>query len=53
MKALRRFLKRLAASATTEPDDERLREELEAHVAMQAAEYHAPARQRRTPGGKR
>jgi predicted permease len=39
VKALRRFVKRLAASATTEPDDDRLREELEAHVAMQAAEY--------------
>ncbi|HET9395463.1 MAG TPA: ABC transporter permease, partial [Nitrospiraceae bacterium] len=38
MKAIRRFLKRLTASATTQHDEERLREELEAHVAMQTAE---------------
>lgn len=39
MRALRRFLKRLRISVTGQHDDERLREELEAHLAMQAAEY--------------
>jgi predicted permease len=39
MKALRRFLNRLAGSTTRRHDEERLREELDAHVAMQAAEY--------------
>jgi macrolide transport system ATP-binding/permease protein len=36
---LRRFLKRLAVSATRQHDEERLREELEAHLAMQTDEY--------------
>jgi macrolide transport system ATP-binding/permease protein len=35
MRALRRFLKRLSGSATGRRDDERLRDELEAHLAMQ------------------
>lgn len=39
MKALRRFLSRLAASATARRDEARLREEFEAHLQMQAAEY--------------
>jgi predicted permease len=39
MKALRRFLNRLAASTTRRHNEERLREELDAHVAMQTAEY--------------
>ena len=39
VKVLRRFLKRLAVSATRQHDEERMREELEAHVAMQTAEY--------------
>jgi macrolide transport system ATP-binding/permease protein len=39
VKAIRRFLKRLTATATSEPDDERLQEELEAHIAMASAQY--------------
>ena len=39
MRALRRFLLRLTASATGRRDDERLKEELEQHVALQAAEH--------------
>ena len=39
MKAIRRFLNRLAVSATGQHHEERLREELEAHIAMQTAEY--------------
>ena len=39
MKALRRLLFRLTASATRRRDDERLKEELEQHVALQTAEY--------------
>ena len=39
MRALRRFMLRLTASATGRRDDERLREELDHHVALQAAEY--------------
>ncbi len=38
MRCLRRFLIRLAASATGRRDDERLREELEDHIAFQTAE---------------
>lgn len=38
MSTLRRFLIRLAASVTWRRDEERLREELEQHVAMQTAE---------------
>jgi predicted permease len=38
MSTLRRFLIRLAASATRRRDEQRLREELEQHVAMQTAE---------------
>jgi hypothetical protein len=38
VKALRRFLNRLFASATRRRDEARLREELEAHLQMQAAE---------------
>src|SRR5688572_21510643 len=34
----RRFLRRLIVSAARQPVDERLREELEAHLAMQTAE---------------
>jgi predicted permease len=37
MKALRRFLRRFAVSVTRQNDDERLREELEAHLEMQTA----------------
>jgi predicted permease len=39
MKALRRFLNRLAGSITRRHNEERVREELDAHVAMQTAEY--------------
>ncbi len=39
MKPWRRFLIRLAASVTRRRDDERLREELEQHVALQTAEH--------------
>ena len=38
MKALRRFLSRLSGSTTSRHDEARLREELEAHLQMQAAE---------------
>lgn len=38
MRAMRRFLARLTAVATTGPDEARLREELEHYVAMQTAE---------------
>jgi hypothetical protein len=38
MKALRRFLRRFAVSVTRQNDDERLREELEAHLEMQTAD---------------
>ena len=38
MRALRRFLSRLFASTTRRHDEARLREELEAHLQMQAAE---------------
>lgn len=39
MKGLRRFLSRLFASATRQPDEARLREELEAHLQMRTAEH--------------
>jgi predicted permease len=38
MRTLRRFLIRLAASATRRRDEERLREEIEQHVALQTAD---------------
>lgn len=38
MRTLRRFLIRLATSATRRRDEERLREELEEHLALQTAE---------------
>lgn len=38
MSSMRRFLKRLAASATRRRGDERLREELESHLEMQTAD---------------
>jgi predicted permease len=38
MKALRRFLRRFAVSVTRRNDDQRLREELEAHLEMQTAD---------------
>ncbi|MGI8743062.1 MAG: ABC transporter permease [Bryobacteraceae bacterium] len=38
MRALRRFLKRLISSATTRQDEERLRAEIEEHLALQTAE---------------
>ena len=38
MRALRRFVRRLAASATRRRDDARLRDEVEAHLALQTAE---------------
>ena len=39
MRTLRRFLLRLAAPATRRRDEERLREELEQHLALQTAEH--------------
>ena len=39
MRAVRRFLLRLTTSVTRRRDEERLREELEEHVALQAADY--------------
>ena len=39
MKPWRRFLFRLAASVTRRRDEDRLREELEQHVALQTAEH--------------
>jgi predicted permease len=38
MRTLRRFFKRLNSWATTQHDEERLRTEIEEHIAMQAAE---------------
>jgi predicted permease len=38
MRAVRRFLKRLGSWATTQPDEERLRAEIEEHLALQTAE---------------
>src|SRR5919106_4718134 len=38
MRTLRRFLIRLAASATRRRDEDRLRDELEQHLALQTAE---------------
>jgi predicted permease len=38
MKPLRRFLKRLTSWATTRKDEERLRDEIEDHLALQTAE---------------
>jgi predicted permease len=38
MRALRRFLKRLATTAMRRQDEERLREEFEGHLALQTAE---------------
>ena len=38
MRALRRFLKRLTSWATTLEDEERLRAEIEEHLALQTAE---------------
>jgi predicted permease len=38
MRALRRFLKRLATTATRRQDEERLREEFEEHLALETAE---------------
>jgi hypothetical protein len=37
MRTLRRFLSRLAGSATRRRDGERLREEVEQHLALQTA----------------
>src|SRR5215510_14009227 len=39
MRALRRFFKRLSSWATRRQDEERLREEIEEHLALQTAEY--------------
>jgi len=39
MRALRRFLRRLTSWATTRQDEERLRAEIEEHLAHQTAEY--------------
>jgi predicted permease len=39
MRALRRFLRRLTAWARTRQDEERLRAEIEEHLALQTAEY--------------
>ena len=39
MRALRRFLRRLTSWATTRHDEERLRAEIEEHLALQTAEY--------------
>ena len=39
MNTLRRFWKRLLASITSGPSEERMREELEEHIALQTAEY--------------
>ncbi len=41
MKPLRRFLKRLIAWTTRQRGEERLRDEIEEHLAMQTAEYMA------------
>ena len=38
MKGLRRFFKRLTSWATTQQDEERLRAEIEEHLALQTAE---------------
>src|ERR1700704_826513 len=38
MRALRRFFKRLTSWATTERDEQRLRDEIEEHLALQTAE---------------
>jgi len=38
MRAVRRFFKRLSSWATTQPDEERLRAEIEEHLALQTAE---------------
>ena len=38
MKSLRRFFSRLAGLASHQADDDRLREEIEEHIALQAAE---------------
>jgi putative ABC transport system permease protein len=38
MKSLRRFLARVATLATRRAQDERLREEIEEHIALQTAE---------------
>ena len=38
MRTLRRFLKRVVAWSTTKRDEERLREEIENHLALQTAE---------------
>jgi macrolide transport system ATP-binding/permease protein len=38
MRALRRFLKRLATTAMWRQDDERLRDEIDEHLALQTAE---------------
>ena len=39
MKAAKRLLRRLTSWTTARRDEARLRDELEGHVAMQAAEY--------------
>jgi hypothetical protein len=38
MKSLRRFFARLAGLATSRAQDERLREEIQEHIALQTAE---------------
>ena len=38
MRALKRFLKRLGSWARTQQDEERLRAEIEEHIALQAAD---------------
>jgi hypothetical protein len=39
MRDLRRFLKRLRNLVTRRRNDERLKEEIEEHIALQTAEY--------------
>jgi len=41
MKSLRRFFARLAGLATRRAQDERLREEIEEHIALQTAEKYS------------
>src|SRR6185369_1350328 len=39
MRALKRFFKRLSSQSTTHRDEERLRDEIEEHLALQTAEH--------------
>ena len=53
MKTLRRFFRRLTSWSTSTRDEERLRAEIEEHIAMQTAENLRAGISPSKPGGRR